>query len=410
MFDAEQIELDNGLKLVTIKKDTNIASIQAGIQVGSLYEKEKEKGISHFIEHMLFKGTELQNNEELNRSLEERGGEYNAYTDYNCTVYSMTALIEETEECMRLMSEMLMRSTFQEDELEKERGVILSEIRTSKDDLEDLSFRRVNEAAFDKGPLKYDTIGEEKTVKSFTKKQIVEFYRKYYVPNNCIITVVSNMEHDIAQKLVMKYFDEWKWQELKEHKFYMEKNKNIKKITYKKDIEQCTIIYLFTFYDLTKEQELSLKILNHKFGESANSILFRELREDRGLAYDVYTHLDLTSYVKTLYIYTAVGEESLEEAMEVIDDCIKRMKNEDIVFDDGTVNLMKKVLKTAIASTLEDSTDLGNYVLHQVIDNEDIYQFYTDMENMEKIKKEDIYNTARLIFNEPTIHILLAEK
>lgn len=410
MFDAEQIELANGLKLVTIKKDTNIASIQAGIKVGSLYEKEMEKGISHFIEHMLFKGTELQNNEELNRSLEERGGEYNAYTDYNCTVYSMTALIEETEECMKLMSEMLMRSTFQEDELEKERGVILSEIRTSKDDLEDLSFRRVNEAAFDKGPLKYDTIGEEKTVKSFTKKQIVEFYRKYYVPNNCIITVVSNMEHDIAQKLVMKYFDEWKWQELKEHKFYMEKNKNIKKITYKKDIEQCTIIYLFTFYDLTKEQELSLKILNHKFGESANSILFRELREDRGLAYDVYTHLDLTSYVKTLYIYTAVGEESLEEAMEVIDDCIKRMKNEDIVFDDGTVNLMKKVLKTAIASTLEDSTDLGNYVLHQVIDNEDIYQFYTDMENMEKIKKEDIYNTARLIFNEPTIHILLAEK
>lgn len=410
MFDALEVTLKNGLRLVTIKRDTSIASVQAGVKVGSLYENDKEKGVSHFIEHMLFKGTKLFNNEELNSLLEERGGEYNAYTDYNCTVLSMTALMEEIEECIKLMAQMLISPTFSEEELEKERGVILSELRTSKDDLEDLSFRRVNEAAFDKSPLKYDTIGEERTVKSFKRKQIVEFYKKYYVPNNCCITLVSNLDHKMAQELVMKYFEDWKWQELNRPQFLSEKNKYIKKISYKKDIEQCTIIYLFTFYNLTKEEELALKILNHKFGESANSILFRELREERGLAYDVYTHLDLTTFVKTLYVYTAVGEENLEEAIEVIESCIKRIKSEEIVFDDGTVSLMKKVLKTAIASTLEDSTDLGNYVLHQMIDDEDIYQFISDMNNMENIRKEDIYNTARLIFNEPTIHILRAEK
>lgn len=410
MFDARKITLKNGLRLVTIKRDTSIASVQAGVKVGSLYENDKEKGISHFIEHVLFKGTELFNNEELNSLLEERGGEYNAYTDYNCTVLSMTALMEEIQECIKLMSQMLISPTFLEKELEKERGVILAELRTSKDDLEDLSFRKVNEAAFDKSPLKYDTIGEERTVKSFKRRQIVEFYKKYYVPNNCCITLVSNLEHKTAQELIMKYFEDWKWQELERPQFLIEKNKYIKKISYKKEIEQCTIIYLFTFYNLTKEEELALKILNHKFGESANSILFRELREERGLAYDVYTHLDLTTFVKTLYIYTAVGEENVEEAMGVIESCINRVKNEEIVFDDSTVGLMKKVLKTAIASTLEDSTDLGNYVLHQMIDDEDIYQFISDMNNMEKIRKEDIYKAARLIFNEPTIHILKAEK
>lgn len=410
MFDALEITLQNGLRLITIKRDTSIASIQAGIKVGSLYENDKEKGISHFIEHMLFKGTELFTNEELNSKLEERGGEYNAYTDHNCTVFTMTALTEEIEECTKLMSEMLIKSTFKEDEIEKERGVILAELRTSKDDIEDLSFRRVNEAAFEKSPLKYDTIGEERTVNSFKRDQIVKFYKEYYVPNNCCITMVSNMEHEESQKLAIRYFAEWKWQELNKPQFLTEKNKNIKKISYKKDIEQSTITYLFTFYEITKEQESALKILNHKFGESANSILFRELREERGLAYDVYTHLDLTSFVKTLYIYTAVGEENLKEAMDVIESCIERIKNEEIVFDDSTVNLMKKVLKTAIASTLEDSTDLGNYVLHQMIDGENIYQFISDMKSMENIRREDIYKTAKLIFNKPTIHILKAEK
>ena len=158
------------------------------------------------------------------------------------------------------------------------------------------------------------------------------------------------------------------------------------------------------------KRELALRILNHKFGESANSILFRELREDRGLAYDVYTDLDLTSNVKTLYIYTAVGEDSIEETIEVIDNCIDKIKNEEIVFNDGTIKLMKKVLKTAVAFTLEDCTDIGNYVLHQIIDDEDIYKFVKDMDNMEKVKKEDMYNVARLVLKNPTIHILKKQK
>ncbi|AKA71804.1 M16 family metallopeptidase [Clostridium scatologenes] len=410
MFDAKQKVMPNGIRLVTIKKDTQIASINMGVKIGSMYENIDEKGICHFIEHMLFKGTKNRNNEKLNIDLENLCGEYNAYTDKNSTVYTITTLNEELENGIEILSDMLRNCIFPQDEIEKEREVILAEIRTSRDDIEDLSFKKVNEIAFNKSPLKYEIIGDEKSVKNLTRKKIVDFYEKYYVPNNCYISIVSPLDHEEVFNIVLKYFNEWIWKEFKRKEVIIEKNIPIKKISYKKNIEQSTIIYLFTFHHITKEEELALRILNHKFGESANSILFRKLREEKGFAYDVYTDLDLTNYVKTLYIYTAVGEENVDESLEVIDECIKKIKNEEIVFDNNTIKHMKKVLKTAIAFTLEDASDIGNYVLHQAIDEDNIYKFVTDMDEIENVKKEHIYNVARLIFNDPTIHIFKSEK
>lgn len=410
MFDARQKVLPNGIKLITIKKDTQIASIHAGVKIGSIYESPNEKGISHFIEHMLFKGSKTRTNEQLNIELEALGGEYNAYTDNTSTVFSITTLSEELEKSIELLSDMLLNAAFPNEEIEKERDVILAEIRTSKDDVEDYSFKRINEVAFDKSPLKYETIGDEKNVKKFNREKLLNFYDKYYVPNNCYISVVSSFDHDEIYNMIWNNFQDWMWKEFRREEIIIENNIPCKKISYKKDIEQSTIIYLFTFHNVNKEEELALRILNHKFGESANSILFRELREERGLAYDVYTDLDLTSCVKTLYIYTAVGEESIEETIKVIDSCIDKIKSEEIVFDEGTIKLMKKVLKTAVAFTLEDCTDIGNYVLHQIIDDEDIYKFMSDMNKLEKIKKEDIYSVAKLVLKDPTIHVLKKQK
>ena len=150
MYDAKKTILKNGITLVTIKKDTQIAAIHAGIKIGAIYENEKQKGISHFIEHMLFKGTKYKDNETLNRELENLGGEYNAYTDSNSTVCSITVLEEELEKSIEILGDMFQNCLFPQEEIEREREVILSEIRGSKDDLEDYSFKKVNETAFEK--------------------------------------------------------------------------------------------------------------------------------------------------------------------------------------------------------------------------------------------------------------------
>ena len=405
-FDVKRHFLDNGLEVVTVKKDTQIAAVNIGVSVGSLYENMDEKGIAHFIEHMLFKGTKKRNYEEINDELELLGGEYNAYTDYAATVYTISCLTEEIKNGVEILSDMIINSTFREEEIEKERGVILAEIRTSKDDIEDLSFKRINEEAFTNSPLRYDVAGLESNVKKYTKSDLERFYNKYYVPNNSVITIVSSFDHEEAFETISKCFNNWK--KGKDIKRDIIEEKNIEKIvTTKKDnIEQSTIVYLYTFYDLEREYELPLRILNHRLGESANSLLFREVRENRGLAYDIYTNLDMTKNVKTLYIYTAVGEEDIDDAIESINRTLEGVKNRKIVIGDRDLELMKKVHKTAVISTLEDPSELCNYILHQSLEGEDIHEFVKDMERLNNLDTSKIYEVSKKVLKNPTIHIL----
>ncbi|MGL5151755.1 MAG: M16 family metallopeptidase [Clostridium sp.] len=408
-FNVNRTKLKNGLEVITIKRDTQISSINVGIKVGGVDENINEKGISHFIEHMLFKGTETLNNEKLNYELESLGGEYNAYTDYASTVYTISCLGEEIINGINLLSDMIINPKFDSKELNKERGVILAEMRSSKDDVEDLSFKRVSEIGFDKSPLKYDVTGLEGNVKSFNRDDIKTFYKRYYTPDNSILTLVSNLEHNEAIEILENSFGKWDGKCLENRSVIYEKNNPVKEVTIKRDMEQSTIVYLYTFYHLDREDELPLRILNHRLGESANSLLFREIRENRGLAYDIYTHLDMTREVKTLFIYTSVSNEDIDETILAIDEVLAGVLSGKTVLGERDLTVMKKVHKTAVIGTLEDSGELCNYILHQALEDEDIYEFVKDMDRLNKISSDDIYKVSKKAFIEPTIHILKGE-
>ncbi|MDM0810779.1 pitrilysin family protein [Clostridium perfringens] len=405
-FDENTIILPNGLKVITIKKDTRLASINIGVNIGSLYEDEKELGMSHFVEHMLFKGTKNRSNEQLNRELEFLGGDYNAYTDYISTVYSITCLDEEFEKGIELLSDMILNSSFDEKEMKKEKGVVLSEIKSDKDDIEDLSISRTHEYAFDKSALRNSIAGTEEHVKGFKRKQVYDFYRKYYTPDNCVIVTVSAFSHEQMQKIITDLFGKWEGKSHKKAKIIKEENKNIVKTTYKSQIEQGTVTYLYAFKEVCEKDKLPLKILSYKLAESSNSILFRELREERGLAYDVYSQMDLDENVNTMNIFTSVREESIDEVIEVIDKAILDIKNKDINFDEDMLCMMKKTHKTGVVSTLEDCSSLCSYVLVQSLAGKDITEFINSMEELETLTGEDIYRVCNKYLNKPTIHIL----
>ncbi|GAA0098406.1 pitrilysin family protein [Clostridium perfringens] len=405
-FDENTIILPNGLKVITIKKDTRLASINIGVNIGSLYEDEKELGMSHFVEHMLFKGTKNRSNEQLNRELEFLGGDYNAYTDYISTVYSITCLDEEFEKGIELLSDMILNSSFDEKEMKKEKGVVLSEIKSDKDDIEDLSISRTHEYAFDKSALRNSIAGTEEHVKGFKRKQVYDFYKKYYTPDNCVIVTVSAFSHEQMQKIITDLFGKWEGKSYKKAKIIKEENKNIVKTTYKSQIEQGTVTYLYAFKEVCEKDKLPLKILSYKLAESSNSILFRELREERGLAYDVYSQMDLDENVNTMNIFTSVREESIDEVIEVIDKAILDIKNKDINFDEDMLCMMKKTHKTGVVSTLEDCSSLCSYVLVQSLAGKDITEFINSMEELETLTGEDIYRVCNKYLNKPTIHIL----
>ncbi|MFR1316258.1 MAG: M16 family metallopeptidase [Clostridium perfringens] len=405
-FDENTIILPNGLKVITIKKDTRLASINIGVNIGSLYEDEKELGMSHFVEHMLFKGTKNRSNEQLNRELEFLGGDYNAYTDYISTVYSITCLDEEFEKGIELLSDMVLNSSFDEKEMKKEKGVVLSEIKSDKDDIEDLSISRTHEYAFDKSALRNSIAGTEEHVKGFKRKQVYDFYKKYYTPDNCVIVTVSAFSHEQMQKIIADLFGKWEGKSHKKAKIIKEENKDIVKTTYKSQIEQGTVTYLYAFKEVCEKDKLPLKILSYKLAESSNSILFRELREERGLAYDVYSQMDLDENVNTMNIFTSVREESIDEVIEVIDKAILDIKNKDINFDEDMLCMMKKTHKTGVVSTLEDCSSLCSYVLVQSLAGKDITEFINSMEELETLTGEDIYRVCNKYLNKPTIHIL----
>lgn len=405
-FDENTIILPNGLKVITIKKDTRLASINIGVNIGSLYEDEKELGMSHFVEHMLFKGTKNRSNEQLNRELEFLGGDYNAYTDYISTVYSITCLDEEFEKGIELLSDMVLNSSFDEKEMKKEKGVVLSEIKSDKDDIEDLSISRTHEYAFHKSALRNSIAGTEENVKGFKRKQVYDFYKKYYTPDNCVIVTVSAFSHEQMQKIITDLFGKWEGKSHKKAKIIKEENKDIVKTTYKSQIEQGTVTYLYAFKEVCEKDKLPLKILSYKLAESSNSILFRELREERGLAYDVYSQMDLDENVNTMNIFTSVREESIDEVIEVIDKAILDIKNKDINFDEDMLCMMKKTHKTGVVSTLEDCSSLCSYVLVQSLAGKDITEFINSMEELETLTGEDIYRVCNKYLNKPTIHIL----
>lgn len=406
-LDSKEHQLDNGLKIITIKKDTQIATVQLGVDVGPIDEKPDEKGISHFIEHMLFKGTEKRSNEMVNQDLEDRGGSYNAYTTYTSTVFTMSGLQEELEDSIEVLSDMIRNSIFPLEELKKERSVIRAEIRNGIDDVEHLSYNKINDYAFNKSHLKYDIAGSEKLVNSFTRDKLYYFYKKFYIPNNSVISIVSSCDHADVEKLIREYLGDWKRQDLvRDTDIINEDNISGEKTTYKNDIEQNTILFLYTFHGLSNDEELALDTLNYKLGESANSILFRELREKRGMAYDVYSDTDRTDHMKTLYIYTAVGEEDVEKAKETIEKIIEDILSKNINIDEKSINHMKKVMKTGIISMIEDGDSLCNYVLHQELAERDIDEFLYDLDALETINTEKIYDVARKTFKDPTVHIL----
>lgn len=405
-FDENTAILSNGIKLITIKRDTMLAAINVALNIGSIYEEEKERGICHFIEHMMFKGTKNRSNEELNTELESLGGDYNAYTDYTSTVYSVNCLGDEIEKASELLGDMVVNPAFDDQEMKKEKGVILAEIRSSKDDVEELSLNRVNEFGFEKSPLRNDIAGTEKSVSALKCKDLKEFYKKYYTPDNCIIVMVSSFSHEEMKRMIVKNFGLWEGKCHKKIEVVKEKNKPVIKTTYRSHIEQSTITYLYSLVDIKKEDELPLKILNHKLGDSANSILFRELREKKGLAYDVYSYLDIGKDVKVMNIFTAVSEESVEESKMIIDKCIQDIKDKVIVFDDNILSIIKKIHKTAVISTLENSNDLCSYALSQSLEGENLNELISTMEELERITSDDIYRVCNKLLVEPTVHIL----
>ena len=176
--------LDNGLKLITYEVEGDIFSIGLAVKVGSLYENRKTSGISHLIEHMLFKGTKNRSIDEFNSDLEELATEMDIYTSYDQTVLSIDVIKSKSEKALEVISDMIINPSFDEKEFNLEKKVVLEEIKMGEDDPEDLAYQGLYKEAYPSNWYNYYIAGDEISVKGIKRNDAINHHKKYYVPNN----------------------------------------------------------------------------------------------------------------------------------------------------------------------------------------------------------------------------------
>lgn len=405
-IDFKEFILDNGLKIIILKRDCKFFNLNFGIKIGSAYEFDNERGFSHFIEHMLFRSNLKFSNYEVNKILEFLGGDYDAFTDYGSTIFTIRGLCCDLEKSIELISSMVIYPKFDDKEMYIERDIIISEIESCIADYEEYSFIKLNEESFENSHLKYDIAGTKETIKNIVSEDLRRFYDKYYVSNNSFMVVISSYDESYVINLLKKYFDSWQSKELLHKKLIEESNIPKKIVTEKKDLELSTVTYLFTFNNLLQHEKIFLKIAEYKLGGGSNSILFKRVREENGLAYDIYTQLELSDEFKGMYIFCATNDQNVNEVIKIIDSCIEDIKNCKNYFNDYSLQLMKKLQLMSIYSTLEDNEKLGLYLLEKIIYKKNINDYLDDLSMIEKVSSEELMNVCKKYFNNPTIHIL----
>ena len=405
-IDFKEFILDNGLKIIVLKRDCKFFNLNFGIKIGSAYEFDNERGFSHFIEHMLFRSNLKFSNYEVNKILEFLGGDYDAFTDYGSTIFTIRGLCCDLEKSIELISSMVRYPKFDDKEMYIERDIIISEIESCIADYEEYSFIKLNEESFENSHLKYDIAGTKETIKNIISEDLRRFYEKYYVSNNSFMVVISSYDESYVINLLKKYFDSWQSKKLLHKKLIEESNIPKKIVTEKKDLELSTVTYLFTFNNLLQHEKILLKIAEYKLGGGSNSILFKRVREENGLAYDIYTQLELSDEFKGMYIFCATNDQNVDEVIKIIDSCIEDIKNCKNYFDDYSLQLMKKLQLMSIYSILEDNEKLGLYLLDKMIYKKNINDYLDDLSMIEKVSSEELMNVCKKYFNNPTIHIL----
>lgn len=318
--------------------------------VGSGNENDKNNGISHFIEHMYFKGTEDKTSFEIVEYVDGIGAQINAFTSKQTTCFYTLSIDTEAENCLKILSEILFKSTFDKEEMEREKGVVLEEISMCEDDNSDLVLDMLAEGYFGANPLGRTILGERENVKNFTRDDLIDYIGKNYCAESSVVSIVGNIAFDKAKELVEKYF-EGKFASNCKRNWHDKRHNTEKSVLYKyKDIEQSNIAIAFPSFEYDSKLSMAEALVNTIVGGGMSSRLFQEVREKRGLAYNVYTYN--SSYINNgvLSLYIGTNVESVKKAVDCSLELIDELRKN---------GLTKKELNRGIAQLK------GNYVLGQ---------------------------------------------
>lgn len=341
----------NGVRIV-LENIPTVRSVAIGVWVGtgSRYEIPELNGVSHFLEHMFFKGTKTRSARQIAESFDSIGGQVNAFTSKEYTCYYAKVLDTHAEFALEILADMFFNSTFEDEELMKEKNVVLEEIKMYEDTPDDMVHDLLSKAVYEDHPLGYPILGTEETLSSFTGDTLREYMHDNYTPENVVISVAGNVSDQFIS-VVEKYFGyyEGKRQNFIEKKPTFHANK----IAKEKDTEQAHLCIGFEGLHVGHKDIYSLITLNNILGGSMSSRLFQEVREQKGLAYSIFSYHSAFQDNGIITIYGGTGVNQLDVLFETIQETLLKLKKEGIT--EKELKNSKEQLKGSFMLSLEST-------------------------------------------------------
>jgi len=379
--------LDNGISVLLEKrKNSGVVSVAFGVKCGGINESDEEKGISHFIEHLLYKGTKKRTAMQISEEIERRGGTLNGYTEEEITIFLCKMPSEHLSIALDVLSDMVKNPLFEEKEIEKERKVIFEEMKMRKDNPQAYVYDKIQSLLYE-GNLAKDLIGTEETLLKMDRKKLLERFSKTYGTNNLILCVVGDADFDYLCDFAEKNFKK-KIVSLLEPKL---KLKNETRIDKKVGIDQANLIFAYHCPNATNKKVYASQVLGNIMAGGMSSRLWQEIREKRNLAYGIRGSCHNGRLFGYNSIYIGTSRDKIEEVKKIILAEFKKIKD----LTEKELNQVKEQLIGNSRISREDSQGQMLDLLYNEIYG-DPKLSYKYEKNISKVKMEDVKKIADL--------------
>jgi len=331
VYAMEIFSLENGLKYIFEKrKDTGVVAVQIWVKTGSQYEQEKIAGVTHFIEHLIFKGTERMRPNEMASRIESLGGSINAFTSYDNTVYYIVIPGKGFEEGMELLLDGVNNPAFPETEIEKERKVVLEEIKMGEDEPQRKLFKELFSASYEGQPYGRPIIGYTETVSRMTRQDILTYFAGHYTPDNMTVVVVGDFDEHAARSLIKKYMSAKKIKKQIVREETKKKAGGGEAKIVERDVRETYFAFSCPIPQKVHEDIPALEMLANILGDGESARLQEELRRKKAIVTNIGTYIFAPRDPGLFVIYATFKEKSSEAVMAAIEEQLKKMQREGV--------------------------------------------------------------------------------
>lgn len=401
----QKIVLDNGLTLLVEKRPGKSLVIELMIKVGSVNEKLNEKGISHLIEHLLFEGTDKRkSNWDISNEIEKIGGEFNAYTSSERTCIYIKVLNKHFKKALDVISDIIKNSKFKQEDIEKEKEIIMKEINMVNDDPRYYQWTLLQSQLFENHPVKFPTYGDRKVIKKIKREEIIKFFKEKYVADNMVLSVVGDVKKDWIDQ-IKKSFDLKSGKKIAKVKVTEPKQIRNKIKKEHRTISNTYAVMGFKTVKRDHKDSYVLDIIDAILGRGQSGRLFNEIRTKRGLAYDVGSENISEPSYGYFAIYVGLDKDKLNLAKKIILDYIKKLEN----VSDQELKEAKSYIEGNYYLDLEDNQKLADQMLYweQCKDAKLMKDF---IKNIKTVTKQDIKRVINKYFKYYTMAVLYDKK